>query len=342
MIFDEPTASLSDKESIQLFDIVDQLRANGICIIYITHRLKEIHRLADRVTVLRDGNWIATVPVKGATDKSLVELMTGREVGALFPKINFSPEKELLKLTTLSAVDRSFEDVSVSVRSGEVVGIAGLVGSGKSEVGRACFGLVPCSKGEIHLHGKVELQASTHKNISTRSMIRKGLYYTPSDRRNEGLCVNHSVKANIAISFTGSGWKFSGKVFLRPAGEEEAVKEISEKLRLEPYDIHKTVNEFSGGNQQKVMLSKSLVRDVDVFIFDEPTVGVDVGARVMIYGLIKELCEAGAAILLISSDLPEILHLCNRGYVMHQGKISAEMAEEQMTEEFVFGHFFQN
>ena len=340
MIFDEPTASLTERETARLFALIEQIKKEGIGIIYITHRMNEIKRIGDRITVLRDGKFVATIGVEDASDTKLVELMTGRVIEQVFPTVNFAPKETLLQIDNLSTFDGSVRDVSINVRAGEIVGLAGLVGSGKSQIGRACFGLEKITGGKISFDGAVVFDARKINKLGPRRMLDRGLYYLPSDRRQEGLVMMQNVRENIALS---SLWlrTFSNGFFLRRANERTVVKDLVRRLDLDPPNIERALEHFSGGNQQKVLVGKSLARDVKLFIFDEPTVGVDVGARVHIYNFIKTLCEAGAGVLLISSDLPEILHLPNRAYVMYRGELRAELPKNQINEQAVLGHFFE-
>ena len=332
LILDEPTASLTERETDQLFRLIEQVRRDGVGVIYITHRMSEIRRIGDRITVLRDGRYVATVPADTA-EEELVRLMTGRVIEQIFPQIAFNPGRTVLEVTQLSTADRAVRDVSFSVRAGEIVGLAGLVGSGKSEVARACFGLVPLRAGRVTFDG------ADVTGASSRQMLERGFFYLPPDRRSEGLVMMRSVRENTTLASLDLA-EFSSGPWLKRAAERQAAQRLAERLNLQPPRIERDVDHFSGGNQQKVLLAKSLTREVKLFAFDEPTVGVDVGTRVAIYRFIKELCEGGAAILLISSDLPEILHLTHRVYVMYRGTLRAELTSAAINEETVVGHFF--
>jgi ribose transport system ATP-binding protein len=334
LILDEPTSSLTERETEQLFRLIEQAKAEGVGIIYITHRMSEIRRIGDRITVLRDGRYIDTVDAKQCTDEELLRLMTGRVIDQVFPKIAFDPKEEILSVEGLSTANGELRDISISVRRGEVVGIAGLIGSGKSEVARACFGLEPLSAGRVAFDGEETT------GLGPRKMLDRGFFYVPPDRRAEGLVMMRSVRENIALPSLRLP-RFSGPILLKLAAERAEVTEICKRLNLQPRAIERAADHFSGGNQQKILLGKSLTRKVKLFVFDEPTVGVDVGTRVAIYEFIRDLCEAGAAILLISSDLPEILHLTNRVYVMYRGVLRSEFVGENITEENVLGDFFE-
>jgi ribose transport system ATP-binding protein len=334
LILDEPTASLTERETERLFALIEQAKAQGVGIIYITHRLAEIKRIGDRITVLRDGKYIATLPAAEASETRLVELMTGRVITQIFPKVSYRPRELVLETERLTTANGTVRDVSIAVRAGEIVGLAGLVGSGKSEVARACFGIEPVASGHVHFLG----EDVTH--ASPRQMLDRGFFYLPPDRRAEGLVMGRGARENIALPALHDA-AFSGPLFLRRRAEKAKARALAKRLNLQPLNIERAVEHFSGGNQQKVLLAKALTREVKLFVFDEPTVGVDVGTRVAIYEFIRELCEGGAAVLLISSDLPEILHLTNRAYVMYRGSLRAEIKGADITEDRVLSYFFE-
>jgi len=333
LILDEPTASLTEHEADRLFDLIGRLKQQGLGIIYITHRIQEIHRIADRVTVLRDGRRVATVDAGDVSERRLVELMTGRTIETLYPTIQRQEGPVMLQTEDLSLASGRVRNVSITVRAGEVVGLAGLVGSGKSEIGRAIYGLEPIASGTVEVAGDGVAQPSP------RTMLDLGVVYIPPDRRSEGLIATRSVRENMSLAALSLP-QFSRFGFLRRRLEGRMVREIAQRLHLSPPNIERQVAFFSGGNQQKVVLGRGLTRDVAIFMFDEPTTGVDVGAKIEIYGFMKELCEQGAAILLISSDLPEVLHLAHRVYVMHRGEVRAELSGAALTEEAVLANFF--
>ena len=335
LILDEPTASLTENESHRLFALIERLKGQGLGIIYITHRMQEIRGIADRVTVLRDGRLVATVAAGTVTESRLVELMTGRTIDALYPAIAYQPGPVMLQTNGLTLASGRVRDVSIDVRAGEVVGLAGLVGSGKSEIGRAVFGLEPIAS------GGVAIADDSVAHPTPRDMLNRGVIYIPPDRREEGLVAMRPVRENMSLAALGLP-TFSRMGFLRRRLEGRTVREIAKRLNLRPLNVEREVAYFSGANQQKVVLGRGLARDVKVFIFDEPTTGVDVGAKVEIYGFMKELCERGAAILLISSDLPELLHLAHRSYVMHRGEVRAELVGAELTEAAVLANFFDH
>ena len=332
LILDEPTASLTEKETEQLFDLIGLVKNEGVGIIYITHRISEIRRIGDRITVLRDGKKIATT-VADVSEGELVRMMTGKVVDQIFPQIEFGPSREMLKIDSLTTRNGAVQNVSLTVRAGEIVGLAGLVGSGKSEIGRACFGLSDVASGQVRFDG-VDIRGQ-----SPRDMLRRGFYYVPSDRRDEGLIMSRSARESVSMSALETQ-KFAHGLFLRLRQERRIVNGLANKMNLQPYNIERPAEMFSGGNQQKIMLAKSLTREVKLFVFDEPTVGVDVGTRIAIYEFIAELCKNNAAILVISSDLTEILHLPKRVFVMCRGSLSAELEGEEINQESVLHHCF--
>jgi len=335
LILDEPTASLTNHETDHLFELIEKLTARGVGIVYITHRMAEIRRIGDRITVLRDGRYIDTVEAETVSEDDLVRLMTGRVVGSIFPELDLpAPGPTVLEIDGLTTQDDTVVDVSMRVRAGEIVGMAGLVGSGKSELMQACFGARAIARGRVRFKDR---DVTGH---SPRQSIRDGFLYLPADRRTEGLMMMRSVRENVALASLDIA-PFSRGPLLDRAGERRKVAELAERLNLSPPRIERMVEHFSGGNQQKAMLARSLTRAYDLIVFDEPTVGVDVGTRASIYEFIVELAKSGVAIVLISSDLPEILHLTTRAYVFYRGRAQAELPADQLTEENVLAHFFE-
>jgi ribose transport system ATP-binding protein len=334
LILDEPTASLTERETERLFSLIEDAKGRGVGIIYITHRLSEIRRIGDRITVLRDGKKVATSSVGEIDEERLLELMTGRVISQVFPKIDYRPGEILLKAERLTTADGDVRDFSFEVREGEIVGIAGLVGCGKSEAGRACFGIEKLAAGRVFFRG------DDVTGLPPGRMLERGLFYLPPDRRAEGLLMTSNVRENVSLAALRRP-PFARWGFLDRRGERARVQELAREFNLQPRNIERIVEHFSGGNQQKVLLAKSLTMPIRLFILDEPTVGVDVGTRVAIYEFIKALCEKGAGVLLISSDLPEILHLTNRTYVLYRGQPRVELTGAQITQDRVLGHFFE-
>ncbi|SOD96246.1 monosaccharide ABC transporter ATP-binding protein, CUT2 family [Caenispirillum bisanense] len=333
LILDEPTASLTESETEKLFGLIERLRAEGVAIIYVSHRMPEIRRLGDRITVLRDGRHVRTLPMAGVTEEALVELMTGRKVEVLFPHIQHRPGEAALELRGLTTADRSVQGADFVARRGEITGIAGLVGCGKSELVRAAYGLCPLEGGEVRLFGE------TFRHPSPARALRQGLCYFPSDRVAEGLALERPIRENASMAALDEAAIARGGV-LRRAGERGLIQRTVERLALRPAHIERPVGALSGGNRQKVVLARGLVRDTQVFLFDEPTVGIDVGAKADLYAVLKELAEGGAAIVLVSSELPEVLHLSNRVYVMHRSRMIAELSGADLTEQAILSCFF--
>ncbi len=334
LILDEPTASLTERETQQLFALVQAATARGVGVIYITHRMSEIRRIGDRITVLRDGRLIDTVDAKTTSEDRLVELMTGRVISEIYPAIPHAPGEHVLKVEGVTTVSQSVRAATLEVRAGEIVGLAGLVGSGKSELARACFGLERIASGRVWLGGE------DVTGRAPRAMLQKGFFYLPPDRREEGLAMMRSCRENIALPALGER-PLRKRGFLSVREEQALIGRLVRRINLQPAKPERDVAHFSGGNQQKVLIAKSLTRAVRLFVFDEPTVGVDVATRAAIYRFIGELCEGGAAVVLISSDLPEVLHLSHRLYVMYRGRIQAEFAGSEITEQNVLRHFFE-
>lgn len=334
LILDEPTSSLTERETTRLFELIDRLKRERVGILYVSHRMSEIKQVGDRVTVLRDGKKIGTVEAAKIEETQLVEMMTGRTIDVLFPKINHRPAEILLEVKNLTLTNGRLSDVSFAVHAGEIVGVAGLVGCGKSELARAVFGLERVAVGEIVLEGAHIPQPTP------AMMLGRALCYFPSDRLAEGLALPRPVRENVTMAALDLP-AFSRFRWLRRARERAEVKKLVEDLRIRPPLMERTIDFLSGGNRQKVMLARGLTRDTRVFLFDEPTVGIDIGAKSEVYELMKNLAEAGAAVLLISSELPEVLNLANRVYVMHRCKIVAELVGIEITEQAVLSSFFE-
>jgi ribose transport system ATP-binding protein len=334
LILDEPTASLTEREAENLFALVARLKARGVGIVYISHRMQEIRRIGDRITVLRDGRRIGTVDAHATDEDRLIEMMSGRPVTEIYPRITRTPGEPLLEIRGLSTRAGEVRDASLRVCRGEVVGLAGLVGSGKSELLRAVFGLSRVSAGEITFKGRDVVGARP------KDMLAAGMFYLPPDRREEGLVMPLSSRANMTLPALQRypqrrllGWQSQ-------RARHTLSTATSRRVALAGRNLDRPVVQLSGGNQQKVLFAKGLVHDVDLFVYDEPTVGVDVGTRSALYALIKELCESGCGVVVISSDLPEILHLCHRAYVMRRGRLVAELEGAGITETNVLQHFF--
>ncbi len=334
LILDEPTASLTDAEVERLFEIVAKLKKSGIGIIYVSHRLSEIKRIGDRITVLRDGRKIATVRSEDISEIELVELMTGRKIEVLFPQIPHHPTVKVLEIDHLTLADGTVTDVSLYARAGEITGIAGLVGCGKSEVIRAVYGLESIASGTIRIRGEVVASPTPTTSLAS------GVCYFPSDRVAEGLAIARPVRENAsmaALDLPDLSWHR----IIRRKSERRFVRHVMETLKLRPPNIERTVATFSGGNRQKVVLARGLMREIGIYLFDEPTLGIDVGAKAELYELLKSLVTENIAIVLVSSELPEMLNLCNRLYVMHRSRLVAELTGRDINEPEVLSHFFR-
>ncbi len=332
LILDEPTATLSHDESEHLFATVDVLKKEGWAILYISHRMEEIRRLGDVVTILRDGRFIAFHRLADVTNERMIADMVGREMANFYPDIPHNPAGTVLEIKGLSS-GRKVNGVSLTLRGGEIVGLGGLVGCGKAELARAVFGLQEIDAGEIVLSGE------TIAAPSPAAMLDRGLIYLPQDRRGEALALNRSIAENIVVEVLGEP-RAARAGFVKTSFLGRLVQDLLVRLKVQPADPDKPVQELSGGNQQKVVLGRALSRERKVYIFDEPTAGVDVGARLDFYNQLQRLCAEGAAILLISSDLQELVHLSHRVYVMHEGLCTAELEGDEINENVVIAYAF--
>ncbi|PSJ62646.1 sugar ABC transporter ATP-binding protein [Kumtagia ephedrae] len=333
LILDEPTASLTDGEAEKLFSAMAVLKGRGVGIIYVSHRMAEIRKLSDRVTVLRGGKKIGTVATAEISDDDLIEMMVGRPVEQLFPKIEQKPGEVRLEVRNLTTADGSVIDASFVARAGEVVGLAGLVGCGRSELCRAVFGLEAVESGTIRLGDKVV------ERPSPPAMLAANLCYFPADRGSEGLAVMRPARENATMSALRLPSLAAGPV-LKFWRENEVIRAPLTELALRPMAPERRVSAFSGGNQQKVMLARGLMKPFDVYLFDEPTVGIDVGAKADVYNLIKRLVEGGACVVVSTSELPELVNLASRIYVMHEGRVVAELGENERSEQQILSHYF--
>ncbi len=320
IIFDEPTSSLSQVEARRLFALIKSLPARGITSIYVSHRLEEIFELCDTITVLRDGAVAGTRPARELGEKQLVEMMIGRPVDAYFPRhASAAGRDEVLRVERLSSPGK-FSEVSFSVRAGEIVGLAGLVGAGRTEVALALFGLDPQATGRIFLAGRETAIRSPGAAMS------RGIGLVPEDRKRCGLVLGMSARENISLAtlprLASWGW-------IRARREAEQAAAFFRRLRVRAPGIQTVAASLSGGNQQKLVIARWLAAGCRLLIVDEPTRGVDVGAKAEIHGLIDEMAEAGSGILLISSELPEVIHLSDRVLVMRNGRIAGELPRAQ-------------
>ena len=317
IVMDEPTAALSPSEVERLLEVVRELQVQGIGVIYISHRLNEIFEIADRVTVLRDGEHVGTKPIGEFTRDSMIELMVGRSLDQEFPKAAAELGEERLVVRGLSR-GRRVREVSFGVRRGEVLGLTGLVGAGRTETARLIFGADRREAGIITLDGK------TLRLRSPREAVAAGICLLTEDRKTQGLVLGRSVRENFGLPNLAS---FAWLGFIDQKREAEALEVHVGKLQIKLSSVDQSVGTLSGGNQQKVVLAKWLERNAEVIIFDEPTRGIDVGAKYEIYQLINRLAAAGKAILMISSELPEVLGMSDRILVMHEGRVTGEITD---------------
>lgn len=328
LIMDEPTAALTERETQNLFQIIRQLASDGVGIIYISHRMEELFALSNRVTVLRDGTYVGTVQTVDITFNELIKMMVGRDVTTRFPKQVATLGPEVLRVEGLARAGE-IEDISFSIRAGEIVGMAGLMGSGRTEVSRAIFGADPMEKGNIYLDGQ-------KCNIKTPADgIRAGIGFITEDRKHQGLVLAMSVGENMSLA---SLKYFCDKGFINEQQESKMITDHINQLKIRTPGVTQLVKNLSGGNQQKVVIGKWLATYPKVLIMDEPTRGVDVGAKAEIYHIMNMLTAAGVGILMISSELPEILGMSDRILVMHRGRIAAEMSIEDATQEKIMGY----
>jgi rhamnose transport system ATP-binding protein len=326
LIMDEPTASLSEREVAHLFEIVGVLRTHGAGIIYISHRLEEVFEIADRITVLRDGESVATEATADLTASRLIQLMVGRELSAVFPKRPVPPGDVVLELRGLSNHDVGIHDVSLSVRQGEILGLAGLVGSGRTQLAETIFGLTPARAGSIELRG------SPVSISSPEQAIASGIGYLPEDRRRHGVVPEMSVAANTSLANLRS---VSRSGLIDAALERQSAAEYVRQFRIKTPSLATDVESLSGGNQQKVALARWLSIAPAVLVLDEPTQGVDVGAKAEIHGLMQNLVERGLAIIMISSELPEILGMSDRIAVMRTGTVAGTLTRAEATQDSI-------
>jgi ribose transport system ATP-binding protein len=324
LIMDEPTAALNNAEIEELFRIIRQLKSEGVGIVYISHKMDEIQRIADRITVMRDGAYIATVP-SATPMQEVIAMMVGRKLDQVQKAIpDTSANEVLLDVRGLNR-GRAIRDVNFTVRSGEILGFAGLMGAGRTEVARAVFGADPMDSGEVRVRGQVI------RLTSPKDAVEAGIGYLSEDRKHFGLATGMDVASNITLPSLRRWLKWG--VFLNQAAIRTISQQMVEKLRIKTPSLTQTAKLLSGGNQQKVVIAKWLVQDCDVLIFDEPTRGIDVGAKSEIYKLLNELAAQGRAIIVISSELPEVLLLSHRIVVMCEGRITGEVRGDEATQE---------
>ncbi|MCC8103084.1 MAG: sugar ABC transporter ATP-binding protein [Clostridiales bacterium] len=323
IILDEPTASLTTRESEELYHIVDQLREKGVSVIFISHRFEDMYRLASRVTVFRDSQYIGTYNVDEITNADLIKAMVGREINDLFPKPDVKIGKEVLRIENYTRAG-FFKDISFAVHAGEIVGMTGLVGAGRTEVIESVCGVTHPDSGKLYLDGK-----EIHIKQPSDAM-KLGIVLLPEDRQKEGLIMSWGLGRNVTLPVID---KYAKTGLDNNQKEREIAKELLEEVDTKAVDIFQPASSLSGGNQQKVVVAKALSQEMKVVIMDEPTKGVDVGAKAEIYAILGDMAKKGYAIILISSEMPEILGMADRIIVMCNGRKTGELSREEATQE---------
>ena len=326
VIMDEPTSSLSTKEAERLFEVVDSLRSDGVSVVYISHRLGEVVRLADRVEVLRDGRNVGELIGDQINHDAMVSAMVGRDVDRLYDRRPHPPGENRLTVTGFRVESETSPEISLSLNSGEVVGIAGLVGSGRSELLESLFGVRRAAAGEVCVDEKPIVPGDVRESIAA------GIALVPEDRKRTGLLIESSVRENATLAAMSDA---VGAPWLKRRWQESATKGMIERLLVKTASQETTIANLSGGNQQKVALGKWLMCEPKVLMLDEPTRGVDVGAKEEIYSLLDKLSAEGLAILFVSSEIEEVLAIADRVLVMHEGRISGELAHDELSEESI-------
>ena len=333
LIMDEPTAALTEGEIQDLFKMIRDLREKGVSIIYISHRLEELPQIVDRVTVLRDGQYVGTMDIEDATKQKIISMMVGRVIYDDPKEKSNVPKDAPVVLEARNLVGNNVKNVSFELRRGEILGFAGLMGAGRTETMRAIFGADPIESGEILVNGeKVEIK-------SPYDAVSHGISYLSEDRRAFGLAVDLSVKENAIMA---SIEEYSGKLFMDDKRITEVTKEYIEKLAVKTPSENQIVKNLSGGNQQKLVVAKWLIKDTEIFIFDEPTRGIDVGAKSEIYDLMQQLVDENKSIIMISSEIPELLRMSDRIIIMCEGRITGELDISEATQEKIMSYATMN
>jgi rhamnose transport system ATP-binding protein len=325
VVMDEPTAALSSRETDRLFGIIRDLRRRGVAVLFVSHRLEEVFALSDTITVLRDGAHVITASAAELDTTALIRHMVGRDLGELFPKEAAEIGEPLLEVRGLTR-EGVFRDVSFAVRRGEIVGLAGLVGAGRSEVARALFGIDAIDAGEVLLDGEPV------RISSPRAAMRAGLAFVPEDRQHQGLVLEMAIEDNATLPFLRRLARFG---VMNRRREREVAEEFTTRLRVKATSLELPAGSLSGGNQQKVVIAKWLATDPQILILDEPTRGIDIGTKAEVHRIISGLAAQGLAILLISSELPEVLAMSDRVLVMHEGRLTGEFARDEASQEAI-------
>ncbi|HPP31511.1 MAG TPA: sugar ABC transporter ATP-binding protein [Soehngenia sp.] len=330
IVMDEPTDTLTDKEVEILFEVIRELKAENKAIVYISHRLKEVFEICDRATVLRDGKFIDERLVSELDEDEIIKLMVGRTLDEQFPYLKAEANEYVFEVKNLT--NKYIKNISFSLKRGEVLGISGLVGAGRSELGKTIFGLYPIDEGEMILEGKKV------KFNSPKEAIENGIMYVSEDRKSEGLVLSMDVKSNITLSSLD---KFKRAIGLDKKKEERVSEDYRKKINIKTPSLTQKVKNLSGGNQQKVAIAKSLLTEPKVLILDEPTRGIDVGAKREIYDLLNSIKKEGHSVIMISSEMPEILGMSDRIIIMHEGKIKGELNKEEATSEKIMNYIIK-
>jgi ABC-type sugar transport system ATPase subunit len=326
LIFDEPTSSLSDAETRQVFRIVRDLKARGMGIIYITHRMDELRAIGDRVTVLRDGSTVHSGNLADISSEELIRKMVGREVAAIYDREHLPAGEPMLELRNITCARSNLKDISLTLRRGEITGLAGLIGAGRTELCRAVFGVDQIDSGDVLIDGR---RTKIH---TPREAVKSGIALVTEDRQISGLALRLPIAANVTMAKVERISRFG---FLDLRLQNRLSSELGEKLRLKASSPAQLAGTLSGGNQQKVVIAKWLFREASIFLFDEPTRGIDIGAKAEVFELMSELARNGAAILMVSSELPELMHVADRILVMRQGRIAGELPRGATPEEIM-------
>ena len=312
LIMDEPTAALTQSETKVLFEVIESLKSKGVSIVYISHRMEEIFQLCDRITVLRDGAYVDTREIKDIEMDDIVHMMIGRTIGDRYPKRDVKPGKEVFRAEGLTS-EKHFKDVSFSVKAGQVVGVSGLMGAGRTEIMQAIFGNIPIDSGKIFVEGKEV------KIKNPAQAIKAGIGFITEDRKTEGLLLDKSIEENIRIANLGI---ISDKSVISKEKKNKLIKRGIDEFHIKCFGPDHECNNLSGGNQQKVVLAKWIYTNPKILILDEPTRGVDIGAKKEIYNVINELAANGVAVIMVSSELPEVMGMSDEIIVVHEGKVT--------------------
>lgn len=325
IIMDEPTAALTQSETVALFKVIESLRKKGVSMVYISHRMEEIFELCDRITVLRDGSYIGVKNIPETNMNEIVKMMIGREIGERYPSRDVKIGKEVLKVKGLTRKG-TFHDVSFSVRAGEVLGVSGLMGAGRTEIMQAVFGNLSYESGTIEIDGE-EVKIS-----NPRQAMEHGIGFITEDRKTEGLMLDKSIRENISLCNLG---RISKSSVISKEAEKDMVAEAIKDLHIKCFGPFHECNNLSGGNQQKVVLAKWILTNPKILILDEPTRGVDIGAKKEIYNIINKLAAQGVAIIMVSSELPEVLGMSDNIMVVREGEVRGIISYEEANQERV-------